>query len=221
MKRRLKRGLDIAMTLALPCMMAYELIGEAAHEVLGLCLVGAFALHHALNGGWHRSLFRGPYTARRTALTVVDGLMTLIFASQAVCGIMMAKHVLPMLPHVGRTSFSRVLHLLGAYWGFALCGLHAGMHMSGAFDRLLARRRAMPLLAAGVVAAYGAFAFIRRGYPGYMLLREQFVFFDYEEPLALFLLDNAAMIAMFMALGCLAARLLQGIDRGRRVKPSH
>ncbi len=59
MKNKLKRVLDILMTLALPCLMAYELIGQATHEVLGLCMVGLFVLHHLMNGQWHRNLFRG------------------------------------------------------------------------------------------------------------------------------------------------------------------
>ena len=131
MKKTVKRSLDILMTLALPCLMAYELIGQETHEILGLCTVGLFILHHAMNGQWHRNLFRGKYTAYRTVLTVLDVLMIIVFIDQAVTGIMMAKHVFPDLPHVGRRSFARVLHLLGAYWGFTVCCLHAGMHMTG------------------------------------------------------------------------------------------
>ena len=57
MKKTFKRILDILMTLALPCLMAYELIGQETHEILGLCTVGLFILHHAVNWQWHRNLF--------------------------------------------------------------------------------------------------------------------------------------------------------------------
>ena len=49
------------MTLMLPCLMAYELIGQETHEILGLCIVALFILHHAINWKWHRNLFRGKY----------------------------------------------------------------------------------------------------------------------------------------------------------------
>ena len=58
MKKAFKRILDILMTLALPCLMAYELIGQETHEILGLCTVGLFILHHAMNWQWHRNLFK-------------------------------------------------------------------------------------------------------------------------------------------------------------------
>ena len=127
------------MTLALPCLMAYELIGQETHEILGLCTVGLFLLHHGMNWQWHRNLFKGKYTAYRTVLTVLDILMIIVFIDQAVTGIMMAKHVFPDLPHVGRRSFARVLHLLGAYWGFTVCCLHAGMHMTGMIRKWISK----------------------------------------------------------------------------------
>lgn len=200
------------MTLALSCLMAYELIGQDTHEVMGICMVSAFILHHILNSGWHTHLFKGKYTAYLTVLTVLDILMAVIFVSQAVSGIMMAKHVFPSLPHVGRRSFARILHLLGAYWGFTLCSLHAGMHMTGLVWKWQKKNgavRIIPAALAGLASTYGLYAFIRRGFPTYMTLRESFVFFNYEEPLVLFFLDYAAILVLFMTLGTMLGCLLQ------------
>ena len=149
------------MTLALPCLMAYELIGQETHEILGLCTVGLFILHHAMNRKWHENLFRGKYTAYRAVLTVLDVLMIIVFIDQAVAGIMMAKHMFPDLPHVGRKSFARVLHLLGAYWGFTLCCLHAGMHMTGMIRKWIGKTgmaRIFPAALGLCVSGFGIFA---------------------------------------------------------------
>ena len=216
MKKTFKRILDILMTLALPCLMAYELIGQETHEILGLCTVGLFLLHHAMNGQWHRNLFRGKYTAYRTVLTVLDVLMIIVFIDQAVTGIMMAKHVFPDLPHVGRRSFARVLHLLGAYWGFTFCCLHAGMHMTGMIRKWIDKigmARILPAALALCVSGYGVYAFIKRGLPKYMTLREQFVFFDFDEPLIWFFLDYIAVLLMLMLLGSLLGYGLQKMRR--------
>ena len=206
------------MTLALPCLMAYELIGQETHEILGLCMVGLFILHHAINWQWHRNLFRGKYTAYRAVLTVLDVLMIIVFIDQAVTGIMMAKHVFPDLPHVGRRSFARVLHLLGAYWGFTICCLHAGMHMTGMIRKWTHKTgmaRILPAALALCVSGYGVYAFIKRGLPKYMMLREQFVFFDFDEPLAWFFLDYIAILLTLMLLGSLLGYGLQKMRRKR------
>ena len=217
MKIRLKRILDILMTLALPFLMAYELIGQETHEILGLCTVGLFIVHHLMNLGWHKNLFRGKYTAYRTVLTVLDCLMILIFIDQAVTGIMMARHVFPDLPHVGRQSAARVLHLLGSHWGFVCCSLHAGMHMTGALRKWRKEPVSVKKIVSGAaicgIAGYGIFAFVKRGLYRYMFLREQFVFFDFEEPIILYLADFAAMIVLFMGLGCLLGTWLQNRRR--------
>lgn len=216
MKNKLKRILDIVMTLMLPCLMAYELIGQETHEILGLCMVSLFILHHAMNWQWHKNLFKGKYIAYHTVLTVLDILMIIVFFDQAVTGIMMAKHVFPDLPHVGRRSFARVLHLLGAYWGFAFCCLHAGMHMTCVIRKWKNKTgmaRILPAALALCISGYGIYAFIKRGLPRYMTLQEQFVFFDFEEPLVLFFLDYAAILLALILLG---AVLGYGLQKTRR-----
>ena len=211
--RQTRRILDIIMTLALPCLMAYELIGQATHEILGLCTVGLFVIHHLMNLSWHKRLLKGKYTAYRAVLTFLDCLMIVIFIDQAVTGVMMAKHVFPSLPHVGRWSSARVLHLLGSYWGFVICGLHAGMHMTGTVRKwrkksLSAGKILTATLIVGV-SAYGVYAFIKRGLYRYMFLVDQFVFFDFEEPVVLYLADFFTIIVLFMLLGSLLGLLLQ------------
>lgn len=216
MKNKLKRILDIVMALMLPCLMAYELIGQETHEILGLCMVSLFILHHAMNWQWHKNLFRGKYTAYRAVLTVLDILMIVVFIDQAVTGIMMAKHAFPDLPHVGRRSFARVLHLLGAYWGFTFCCLHAGMHMANVIRKWKSKTglaRILPAVLALCISGYGVYAFIKRGLPRYMTLKEQFVFFDFEEPLVLFFLNYAAILMMLILLGAVLGYELQKIRR--------
>ena len=47
---------DIGMTVLLMLLMAFELIGRAAHEWIGIGLFALFILHHILNRNWSRSL---------------------------------------------------------------------------------------------------------------------------------------------------------------------
>ena len=60
-KKILKIITDVFMTAALLLLMAYSLIGEAAHEWLGVIIFLLFVLHHILNIKWYRNLFRVNY----------------------------------------------------------------------------------------------------------------------------------------------------------------
>lgn len=52
--------------------------------------------------------------------------------------------------------------------------------------------------AAVMIAGYGIFAFVKRDIGSYMFRRNQFVFFGFEEPLILFLLDYASIMGLFV-----------------------
>lgn len=223
-----KRMLDLIMVGILPILMAYELVGEATHEVLGATMVLLVMVHHLLNRSWHTHLTRGPYTPLRIAYTVMDVVLLGLLAAQGISGVMMAKHTFGFLPHVGRRSAARVVHLMGAYWGFVLMGLHAGMHMTTLGRKIaarigqlskMARRGACVALAASLL--YGGVAFVRRGLPLYMLRMSEFAFFDFEEPLAFFFADYLFIMLLTAAAGMLVTCVLQQCSVSRMIHTSH
>ena len=52
---------NIAMTVVLLCLMAYMLVGETAHEVLGTVMFILFIIHHILNRKWFGAVTKGRY----------------------------------------------------------------------------------------------------------------------------------------------------------------
>ena len=58
-------AVDAAMTALLPCLMAYSLIGETFHEIVGVVMLVLFIAHHILNRAWCKGLFRGRYSPSR------------------------------------------------------------------------------------------------------------------------------------------------------------
>lgn len=99
------------------------------------------------------------------------------------------------------------LHILCAFWGFVLMSLHLGVHwcllLAMARRHLRSNRlRTWALRISGYgFAAYGAVAFVRRDVGLYLLLKSHSVFFDYTEPLIIFLSDYLAVMALFTAVG--------------------
>lgn len=200
---------DIGMTIAL-LLMPYELVGQAAHEWLGMGM-GMFILfiaHHILNGKWSRNLLNGKYTPLRMWQTILVILVLTAMIGSMVSGIILSRHVLSFLPISGGRAFARRLHMLAAYWGFVLMSLHLGFHWSmimGMAKKLvktdsLVRTWVLRILALAI-AGYGVFAFVKREIGNYMLLRNQFVFFDFDELLLFFYLDYIVVMVLFIFIG--------------------
>lgn len=224
-KMILKLAVDIGMTAALLLLMAYELVGQAAHEWIGIGMFVLFVIHHILNGRWIRNLLRGRYNPVRIMQT---GLVLLILCAMAglmVSGIILSRHALSFLPIKGGRSFARNLHMLSAYWGFVLMSVHLGFHWSmmmgmakKLFPKPSAVRKWVLRILALVIAGYGVYAFIRRDIGIYMLLRSHFVFFDYEEPLVFFYLDYIAVMGLLIWIGNYVCVGLRMIGKGRNEK---
>ena len=58
---KVKRTIDVIMTVLLLFLMAYQVTEQAAHEWLGMGMVTLVILHQILNRKWYTALFRGKY----------------------------------------------------------------------------------------------------------------------------------------------------------------
>ena len=157
-KRNIRMAADIAMTILLPILMAYSLVGEAVHEWLGIVMFLLFIVHQT-------------------------------------------------------------------YWGFVLMSLHLGLHWNmvlGMARRVIHIKEGslwrtwLLRIAAALVAVYGAYAFLVRGFTEYMFLRTQFVFYDFGEPLPLFFKDYLAVMALFVCIGHYLAKGIAGYSKRKQ-----
>ena len=207
-KAKVKIAVDISMTIALLLLMAYEMVGQAAHEWIGIGMLLLFVLHHILNGKWSKNLLKGKYTSVRLMQTLLVLCVLLSMLGSTISGVILSRHALSFLPiHSGR-AFARTLHMISSYWGFVFMSLHLGFHwsmMMGMAGKLVKKpsgvRKWVLRVIAVLIAGYGMYAFIKWDVGSYMLLRNQFVFFDFEESLVLFLLDYMAIAALFVCVG--------------------
>lgn len=207
-KMIIKIAVDFGMTALLMLLMTYELIGQATHEWIGIGMFVLFVLHHILNGKWSQNILKGKYTALRILQTALVVCVFLSMLGSMVSGVILSRHVFSFLPVEGGRSFARSLHMVCAYGGFVLMSLHLGVHWAmmigiakkycknqSAFRKLILR------VIAVLIAGYGVFAFMKRDIGSYMFLKNQFVFFDFEEPLILFILDYTAAMGLFVCIG--------------------
>lgn len=214
---------DIILTAALLLLMSYELIGQAVHEWIGVTMFVLVILHHVLNGRWSRGLLKGKYTAARVLQTVLVALVLLSMFGSMFSGIILSRHVFSFLSIRGWRSFARNLHMISAYWGFVFMALHLGFHWNmimGMAKKLVKQESAFRTWTlrgiAALTAGYDIYAFIRREIGSYMVLKNQFVFFDFEEPLLFFFMDYLAVMGLFVFLGHYFAELMRGRSRKRK-----
>ena len=61
-KTIIKIIVDVIMTVLFIVCMGYHLTENKTHEWLGTVLFALFILHHILNFGWYKSIFKGKYS---------------------------------------------------------------------------------------------------------------------------------------------------------------
>ena len=209
MKRK-RMAVDAAMTVLLPCLMAYSLIGETFHELAGVVMLALFITHHILNRGWYKGLFRGRTSPFRAFQTAVDLLLCIVMVCLPLSGILMSKRLFTFLPTADLAAWCRTIHLPAACWGFLLMSLHLGLHL----DRMIKKRPLWLKGAAAAAAVYGLIAFFRRGLPDYLFLRSRFAFFDPAQSRLWFFADYLAIMVLFALVGHETGRALK--TKGRQ-----
>ena len=198
-KQIIKIAADIAMTIAL------------------LFLIS----HHILNGKWTKNLLKGKYTALRILQTALVILALFSMLGSMVSGIVLSRHILSFIPSFIGLSLAREMHMLSAYWGFVFMSLHLGFHwsmMMGMAKRLTKKPSVLRTwiilrIIAVLIAGYGVYAFVKRDIGSYLLLRNQFVFFDFEEPLFLFLFDYMAVMGLFVTIGHYLSKAIKAVKK--------
>ena len=214
-----KMFIDIFMTILLLCQMPYMLIGEIAHEWIGIAMFILFILHHILNWRWYRSLLKGKYTMLRIVHTVINFFVLFCMIGLMISSVIISREVFSSLPIEGGMGFARLLHMAAAYWGFFLMSAHLGLHWAmvmGMVRKMRKRKDAsrvrtwMLRILAAAVSGFGVCAFMKHNLVSYMFLKSQFVFFDLQQPLIFFLTEYAAMMVLW---ACLAYYVSCGLRK--------
>lgn len=217
MKKKIRIIVDCGMTLLLPLLMAYSLVGEAAHEYLGIGMFLLFVIHHILNIAWWKNLFRGKYTPIRIVGTVLNFVLVIIMLALPISGMILSRHMFRFL-HFGGASTARTVHLLASYWGLVLMSFHAGMHgnvMMGMFRKAANMQQSSKIrtwnlrVIALLLAICGIHAFVKNEIGSYLFLRTQFVFIDFSQPVIQSLLEYCVIILLFIVVGYYVVKALK------------
>ncbi len=210
---KLKRIIDVFMTIVLIPLMAYQVTGEAAHEWLGITMVLLVIIHQILNRKWYSSLFKGNYQAFRVLSTTINVLLLISFALTAISGMSMSNHAVPFLYNLINVNTARIMHLAFSYWSFIFMGMHIGLHISAMTAKMSINIKKVLLVVLTIIAGYGFYLFLKSGIINYITFKTHFAFLDYEKPAVLALLENIAMIIFFAFVGHNLSNAIKNIKK--------
>ena len=177
---------------------------DIVHEILGVGLFVLWGVHIALNRRWYSAIFRGKYNAYRVMQTFINCGILICTIFLMISGIILSNHIFTFLNIQGGLGFARIAHLLASHWYFLFMSLHIGLHVGHLFQNITAK--IIPRIILALVCAYAIYAFIARGVWKYLILQQQFFFFDLERGYILFAIDYISIIILFATLSHLLAK---------------
>ena len=229
--QRLRMTIDITMTILSIILMGgnYLFPADIVHEILGVGLFVLWAVHIILNRHWYGAIFKGKYNHYRVMQTVIKCCILICTIFLMISGIILSNHIFTFLNIQGGLGFARITHLLASHWYYLFMSLHIGLHVgmitnkmchpelvSGSpveempkqvrHDKL---RKILLFILLAIACAYGIYAFIARGVWKYLILQQQFFFFDLERGYILFAIDYISIIILFATLSHLLAKSLK------------
>lgn len=219
-KMKIKMGIDVSMTVLLLLLMAYQIAGQELHEWLGVGMLALFLLHNILNIRWYGNLFKGKYTLLRVMQVLINISVLASMLCLGFSGIVMSRHVFAELSIHGPMATARTMHLAASYWGFVLMSIHLGFHWSmvlGMFRRLWGRKKTPAAFVwlirfmAIFIAGYGVYCFHKENIVSYMFLKQEFVFFDFEQSAVSVFAEYIAMMGLWVFISFYAVKGIRKI----------
>ena len=236
--QHLRMSIDITMTILSIILMGgnYLFPADIVHEILGLALFLLWAVHISLNRRWYGAIFRGKYNPYRIMQTVINCCILICTIFLMISGIILSNHLFTFLNIQSGLGFARIAHLLASHWYYLFMSLHIGLHVGMIANKMRhpAPINCHPELVSGsstnempkqvrhdklckiiqriilaLVCAYGLYAFIARGVWKYLVLKQQFFFFDLERGYILFTMDYISIIILFATISHFIAKLLK------------
>lgn len=183
-RRSIKTAVDVAMAADLVALMATAIVQEAPHEWFGIALFVLVTTHIVLNRRWIAAVLRRRRNILQTVQLATMALLVACIVGLAASSLVLSKHVFGFLPALPGAVWARRVHMLCSYWAFVLAFVHAGLHMRLP-RRMAARSLWVIRIAWSIVAAYGAWSFVKLGLPSYLLGQVQFAAVDFQTPLVI------------------------------------
>ena len=206
--------IDLAIIILLLCAYAYRIVGDTAHEWIGVSVFVLFIAHNVINYRWYKNIVRGAYTVRRVIMTTVNALLALTMATLAITGFIQSRTVLSFLNLQGGMVL-RQIHTTVAYWGLPLIGIHIGLHW-GMFTKSISNQYLFILIMrifAFLFTAFGIWSSFDRDMFPKLFLGFSFDYWPSEKPIVLFFAETISIMGIYIFTAYYFIKILDWLKR--------
>jgi flavodoxin len=212
MNKKAKIIVDATMTILLFAAMAYHISDEKLHKWFGFAMLVLFILHHILNWKWYRTAMRGKYTAVRYIRFSINMLLLISMIGLMVSGFLMSSLAFKLNIRAG--LFGRKLHMLSAAWSYILISAHIGLHcdMFAHMGRNAVKKKIPPIvlhISMFIAIVYAIYKAAVRQFFFKMFWLVDYAFYDFEEPVILFIIDYILIMYVFACFAYFSMKLAQ------------
>lgn len=201
-----KLAIDLVMTVIMLAAMAYYLIGNMIHELLGVSLFVLFIVHNVLNRRWFQTVLKRKHNTRLILNTAVNLLLLLMTLMLMVSSVLISRTLFAFIP-VDGGLIARQMHILATYWGFILISIHIGMHwrmitgmvrnISG-IPSLNRGRTFVVRVMAMLIAVYGVYSFSARDVGSKLILYYTYSYWNFDESAMFFFTDYVSIMGVYI-----------------------
>ena len=217
--------LDLLAVSLLLTAFAYDLFGNAAHEIIGTCMFALLISHNVFNRRWYGTLSKGWREPRSIFSKTITLCLLMTMLGLLVTSIIISQTVFDFLPV--RSNFTvRQVHALVAYLVLFIAALHMGLQWSmimrivrqalGKTDATMVQALALRGLAL-VIAAYGVHSLFAIDIRSKILMQTTFSFWDFEAAAIEFILRHLAIVALCATIAHYSLKLLNALTNRRYV----
>jgi hypothetical protein len=109
--------------------LAYDWLGNVAHEIIGTIMFALLIAHNTFNRRWYARASKGGRNLHGWVNIVVIVLLLSTMLALVVTSLMISRSVFSFLPLTGG-YVARQIHGLAAYWVLIIVSVHVGMRWS-------------------------------------------------------------------------------------------
>lgn len=214
--------IDLSMTVLMLVAMAYQITGNAMHELAGVLLCLLFITHNILNRRWYRTIFKGKHNVRRILSIVVNLLFLVSMAVVMISSVTISRDMITFIP-INNDTVLLQIHVMTSYWGFIFMAVHIGMSwatiinsvrkMTGITGTNRIRTIAFRVMAV-LIVVYGVQASFERGMLNKLTIYNPFGWESYDSSMK-FLLDHLAIMGIYISGTHYILKFVQKQDKTR------
>ena len=209
--------LDFLAAGLLLAALAYNLMGNLVHEIVGTAMFALLIGHNLFNRRWYGTILKGRPEPRQLIIKGINLSLLVSMLTLLVTSVIISQGVFSFLP-LSSTVSARQIHTLVGYLALLIVSVHLGLHWTmimGVARRMLKvtednqlRTLVLRILTAGI-AAFGIQSLFAVNVGSKLLMQFSMEFWDFQSATVAFFLHHAAIIGLGAVIGHYALQFLQ------------